>query len=273
MDIYHLALYCLIGAFGGFMAGMLGIGGGIVFIPIIQEIIRKSALESDKAFYVLANSLAIIFVVGISGSIKQYRLKNTDIKSSFITGICAILSSLLLSTLLTYFDLRDEKVFRYIFAVILVLTGLRMWLSRKQVEKETGPEQVVLPPLRQFIPAGLSAGIVTALTGLGGGVIMVPYFNKILKLPLKFSTGLSLSVIPLIAAPLLVFYSINSPGKEVFPGHQIGYIMYSAILPIVIAAGIASPFGVKVANKIKPKTLLIIFLTFIFVNLIKILFL
>lgn len=255
------------------MAGMLGIGGGIVFIPIIQEIIKKTALDHDKAFYVLANSLAIIFVVGLSGSYKQYKLKHTDFKASFVTGISAILSSLSMSAILTYLELRNEKVFRYIFAVILLLTGLRMWLSRKQVEAETDTKDLQLPPWKAFIPAGLLAGIITALTGLGGGVIMVPYFNRILKLPLKFATGLSLSVIPLIAAPLLIFYSIHNPGKEVFPGHQMGYIMYTAILPIVAAAGIASPFGVRVANKIKPETLLIIFLSFIAINLVKILFL
>ncbi|MCC6818226.1 MAG: sulfite exporter TauE/SafE family protein [Bacteroidia bacterium] len=272
MDLYHLIVFTLIGAFGGFMAGMLGIGGGIVFIPIIQEIIKNSALDEDISFYLIANSLAIIFVVGISGSIKQYKLKNTDIKASIITGICAILSSLSASALLNFYHLNDQKIFRYIFAVILVLTALRMWLSRKQVEHDSEIKNVIVPPLKSFVPIGVLAGIITALTGLGGGVIMVPYFNKILKLPLKFSTGLSLSIIPIVAAPLLIFYMTNKPGKEVFVGMQSGYIMWTAILPIVIAAGIASPLGVKFANQIKPKTLLFIFLSFIAINLIKTLF-
>ena len=146
-----------------------------------------------------------------------------------------------------------------------------MWMTKRNQKKKKTDDTINLPQLTAFIPAGFIAGLVTAITGLGGGVVMVPYFNKVLKLPIKFSTGLSLSVIPLIAAPLLVFYMINTPLKEVYPGAQTGYIMWMAILPITIAAGLASPLGVKVANKISNDTLLGIFLAFILINLTKIL--
>lgn len=270
MDLLHLTIFIIAGAFGGFMAGMLGVGGGIVFIPIIQEIVRGTAVQEDKAFYVLANSLAIVMVVGISGTVKQYKLKNTDLKSSLVTGISAIISSISISYLLRVYNLNDQEVFNYIFAGILIFTAVRMWIARRKMKNTTENEKVNLPSLKAFVPAGAFAGAVTAITGLGGGVVMVPYFNKVLKLPVKFSTGLSLSVIPIIAAPLLVFYMFNHPIKEVFPGMQTGFIMWSAIFPIVIAAGIASPLGVKVANKISGQTLLGIFIAFIVLNLIKI---
>lgn len=273
MDYTHLIIYIIAGAFGGFMAGMLGVGGGIIFIPIIQEIIRKNALESDKAFYVLANSLAIVLVVGISGSYKQYKLKNTNLKAALITGLFAILSSILISYSLKTFELNNPKVFNYIFASILIFTAIRMYISKRKNDKKESSDIVNLPDLKKFIPAGFLAGIITAITGLGGGVVMVPYFNNVLKLPIKFSTGLSLSVIPIIAAPLLIFYMVSQPHKEVFPGLQTGYILWSSILPIIIAAGLASPLGVKAANKISSKNLFIIFISFILINLTKILFL
>jgi len=272
MDYSHLIIFIIAGAFGGFMAGMLGVGGGIIFIPIIQEIVRNSAAESDKAFYVLANSLAIVLVVGISGSYKQYKLKNTNIKAAFVTGAFAILSSLLMSYILKSNHLNNPKVFSYIFAGVLIFTAIRMTIARQIDKKKESSDIVNLPDLNKFIPAGFLAGIITAITGLGGGVVMVPYFNNVLKLPIKFSTGLSLTVIPIIAAPLLVFYMISHPVKEVFPGLQTGYIMWSSILPIIIAAGIASQYGVKAANKISSKTLFTIFITFISLNLIKVLF-
>jgi len=272
MDYLHLSIFIIAGAFGGFMAGMLGVGGGIIFIPIIQEIVRTSALAEEKAFYVLANSLAIVLVVGISGSVKQYKLKNTDIKATLVTGVFAILSSVGVTVLLKYYDINNQQLFNYIFASILLLTALRMWVSKSKKKPGNEPEKVQLPSLKSFVPAGLLAGVVTAITGLGGGVVMVPYFNKFLKLPMKFSTGLSLSVIPIIAAPLLGYYMLSVPGKEVFPGAQTGFIMWTAVLPIIVAAGLASPLGVKVANKISSENLLRIFLAFILINLTKILF-
>ncbi len=266
-----LLLVLVLGWIGGFMAGMLGVGGGIIFVPVFQEIVRSHAIDSDKVSYVLANSLLIVLVVGISGTVKQYKLKNTDLKSSLTTGIAAVVSSLLLSFMLQYYKINDQKLFNYIFSFILVLTGLRMWYGKKS-KGDNEEKPLVVPPIKHFIPAGLLAGVVTALTGLGGGVIMVPYFNKVLKLPIKFSTGLSLSVIPIIAFPLLVFYSINQPQLVIYEGWQTGFILWPAVIPMIIAAGIASPFGVKAAFKMQPKTLLTIFLTFILINIVKVLF-
>ncbi len=272
MDYQHLIIFVIAGAFGGYMAGMLGVGGGIIFIPIIQEIVRFSALENEKAFYVLANSLAIVLAVGISGTYKQFKMKNTDLKSALVTGLFAIISSITVSYLLQYFHIRNQELFNYIFAAVLMVTAVRMWVSKRKQKKLQADETLHLPSLKRFIPAGLLAGIITAITGLGGGVVMVPYFNKVLKLPIKFSTGLSLSVIPIIATPLLLFYMFNQPVKEVYPGAQTGYVMWMAILPIIIAAALASPLGVKTASKISNDTLLGIFLTFILINLTKILF-
>jgi uncharacterized membrane protein YfcA len=264
-------LYLLAGAFGGFLAGMLGVGGGIVFIPVIQEIIRNKALTEESAFYVLANSVAVVLIVSISGTIKQYKMKNTNLKASAVTGLFAIISSLSLSLILKKYKINDPVLFNYIFAGILILTALRMWFSPKK--KDEDKEELNMPPLKQFIPAGFFAGLITALTGLGGGVVLVPYFNKILKLPIKFATGMSLSVIPFIATPVLLFYMTESPTKEVFPGLQTGYVMWTAILPLVIAAGIASPYGVKTANKMSSKTLFNIFMFFIVITILKVLFL
>lgn len=257
----------ILGFAGGFMAGMLGVGGGIIFVPFLHEIVKGHAEAADQVPYVLANSLAIVCVVGISGSIKQHKLKNTDIKASLVTGLSAICSSLLVSCLLKYFGINEPKLFNYIFILILVLTAARI-LYGKIREKED-IEILNLPKLGKFVPAGLFAGVITSMTGLGGGIVMVPYFNRILKLPIKFSTGLSLSVIPIITLPLLVFYIYNKPAIEVYPGMQSGYIMWTAILPIIIAAVIAAPMGVKTAQKLSSSTLLTIFLLFIAITIIK----
>jgi uncharacterized membrane protein YfcA len=259
----------MLGFVGGFLAGMLGVGGGIVFVPIFQEMVRFHDVQSDKVPYILANSLAIVFVIGISATIKQYKLKNTNLRASLITGLFAVISSLSISFGIQYLGINDPVLFRYIFATILVITALRMLYGQSKNKPEI--EQVNMPPMGKFIPAGLFAGVVTSLTGLGGGVVMVPYFNKILKLPIKFSTGLSLSVIPLIALPLLLFYTFNKPMLAI-QHLQTGYIVWIIVLPIIIAAIIAAPYGVKFAQKLSSKTLTRIFLAFIILTLIKTLF-
>jgi uncharacterized membrane protein YfcA len=270
-EIWFLFLVIGLGFLGGFMAGMLGVGGGIIFVPVFREIVHLHPVEADKVPYILSNSLLIIFFVGISGTIKQYKIGNTNLKLAVITGLAAIASSLSISWILHYFKLTNQKVFNYIYASLLIFTATRMWMGRNKTKNED-VASLVLPDENKFIPAGFFAGIITALTGLGGGVIMVPYFNKILKLPIKFATGLSLTVIPVIAFPLLVFYMVNQPEVPVFEGLQTGFILWPAVMPMLIAASLASPLGIRAAHKMKSETVLTIFLIFILVNLVKILF-
>jgi hypothetical protein len=107
-------------------------------------------------------------------------------------------------------------LFKTFFSIVMLLTIARVLYG--QIKNKTENDVLNMPAYSKFVPAGLLAGVITSLTGLGGGVIMVPYFNKILKLPVKFSTGLSLSVIPIIALPLIVFLSFFFSPKGSYRG-------------------------------------------------------
>ena len=267
ISIVFLLIILALGFTGGLLAGLLGVGGGIVFVPLFQEIAAKHPIVSERVDYVIANSLLVVFIVGISGSIKHIKLKNTHLKAALTTGLSAVFSSLILSYTIKQLGLNNPQVFKWLFSIILVFTGIRMWSGKKQEEQSN--QTVIIPPLKQFIPAGLIAGCITALTGLGGGIIMIPYFNKINKLPLKFATGLSLTVIPILAFPLLSYYALLGPTKAIYNGLQTGYILWPIALPMVLAASIASPLGIKIAQKIPSKTLLIIFTVFIVLTILK----
>ena len=266
MPITEILLLVLAGLVGGFLAGMLGVGGGIVFVPVIQLILTYHKISEGSVAYTLANSLVIVFAVGISGTIKQLKLKNTHLPSAFATGISASISSMLLTYLIYKYDLSNPQLFNYIFAFILILTAVRMLFSNKLEATE-----LVIPNIRKFIPAGLFAGVVTALSGLGGGVVMVPYFNKVLRLPIRFATGLSLSVIPMIALPLIIFYASLTPTAFIDDKFQTGYLVWPLLIPVIASAILASSYGVKFAQKLAPKTLTTVFITFVILTLIKIL--
>lgn len=246
---------------------MLGVGGGIVFIPVIQEVLRIHGIQDDFVAYTLANSLMLVFIVGISGTLKQMQLGNTHLFSALVTGVSAIISSFAITLLINEYHWIDQRVFNTIFATLLIVTAIRMSFSDKK--ENPGSAGIVIPDAKKFVPAGLFAGTITALSGLGGGIIMVPYFNKVLKLPIRFSTGLSLSVIPVIALPLLVYYSVVKPSEVVYKGYQTGYIIWPVILPIVIAAIFASRYGIKFSQKLPPRVIHWIFIGFIVITLGK----
>lgn len=245
---------------------MLGVGGGIVFVPVIQLILSYHQITEGTVSYTLSNSLVIVFAVGLSGTIKQLKLKNTHLPSALATGISASISSMVLTFLISKYNLSNPVLFNYIFALILILTAVRMLFSKKLEATD-----LTIPPITKFIPAGLFAGVVTALSGLGGGVVMVPYFNKVLKLPIRFATGLSLSVIPMIALPLIIFYGSLQPKAYVDAQFQTGYLIWPMLIPVVVSAMLASGFGVRFAQRLTPKTLTTVFITFVIITLVKIL--
>lgn len=268
MDFQLILLFFISGVIGGFLAGLLGVGGGVVFVPVIQYFIKDKVADDDFVAYTIANSLFIIFIVGVFGWYEQLKVKNTDSKTSLIVGFTAVITSLITSYLIKEFNITDKRIFNSFFTILIILTVVRMLMSYFLKQKD--PEKVVLPSVKYLMPIGFITGAVTALTGLGGGVIMVPYFNKVLKLPIKFSTGLSLSIIPIIALPLIVFYLIIGPKEIMSGGFQTGYIMWQVVLPIGFIAAFSAKYGVKFAQKRKPQTILLIFIVFVSLTLLKV---
>jgi len=266
LPITEILLLVLAGLVGGFLAGMLGVGGGIVFIPVIQLILTYHGIIEGNVSYTLANSLVIVFAVGIIGTFKQLKLRNTHLPSAFATGISASISSMAITFVIFKYDWSNPQLFNYIFAFILIVTTVRMLFSNKFEATD-----LVIPKISKFIPAGLFAGVVTALSGLGGGIVMVPYFNKVLKLPIKFAAGLSLSVIPMIALPLIIFYANLKPAAVVDEKFQTGYLVWPLLIPVILSSILASGYGVKFAQKLTAKTLTTVFITFVIMTLVKIL--
>ena len=107
-----------------------------------------------------------------------------------------------------------------------------------------------------------------ALSGLGGGVIMVPLFRMVLKMPMKDSTALSLSIIPLLSLPPLINYLLsNAPAKmEVL---HTGYLVWPIALPIAVGVAIFAGIGLKFSKRISVLSLRIIFALLSTVILIK----
>ncbi len=270
MDIQLIILFFIGGLLGGFLAGLLGVGGGIVFVPLIHIVLDKFnvSIGTDAVNYTLANSLSIVLVVGIFGTIKHYKNKNTHIPSALVIGLFAIISSLSITILIKIYNFHNPMVFKGIFVAILSVTAIRMLWSLKQQKVKS---ELILPAKNKLIPAGIFTGFVTALSGLGGGVVMVPYFTNILKMPIKFATGLSVTVIPLIALPLLIFYSMETATQIIFPNLQLGYILLPMVAPIIAGALIATSYGIKAAQKMNEKTIAKIFIAFVVLTIFKVL--
>lgn len=254
MEVTAVVILMLFGMTGGFLSGLLGVGGGIIFIPIISYYLKQAGLEDDEFVrYLLANSFATIFFAGLISTYKQYRIQQFYPKQILLTASFAMLTSAAVTYLITSESWYSKRTFGIIFLILLLFTVFRILLKKPKAQYE-----VAQTPKHKYLITGFLTGIITALSGLGGGVVMIPLFNQYIKIDMKSSSAISIGVIPLILIPVLATYLFSTPVQNVAES-QIGYVLPLLFFPMVAGLLFAAPLGVATAQKISDKLLKIIF--------------
>lgn len=265
LELSDYILLALFGSIGAFLSGFLGVGGGIVYIPVLDYFLSKMGLKNDvlvKA--ILANSLFTIIFSGSVSSYKQYKMGNFYPKEILRTAIPGMLSALILTYLIKTGDWYSKQIFNYVFAMMLLTIVLRMFAKKPIVIGEQNA------PDWKYRTTGFFAGMVTAFSGLGGGVVMTPLFTDWLKQSIKKASSISNGVIPLFAIVMGV-YNLSSPASEKLIDYQIGNIFLPVVFPMILATFVFAPMGVKMAQKASQKTIRLVFASFVSAVFIKLL--
>ncbi len=269
LQLLDYVLLLIAGALGGYMSGLIGVGGGVIFVPILTHFFLLLGYTDDVLVKtVLANSLFAIVFTGGSISYKQYRANNFFLKEVLATAIPGIASSLLMSGLIEMGTWYSKSLFNIVFAALLLPLIVKTFFDKKTIYQIDKKEAI---SIKKYSIVGLLTGIVSSLSGLGGGVVMIPAFTDGLKLNIKKASSISTGVIPLFALPISTYYMFAKPAFNIST-YQVGYICFPVVLPIIIAAFIFSPLGVKTAHSSKPQHIRFVYGIFISLLFIKIMF-
>lgn len=264
MGIEEILVLIALGAIGGFLSGLLGVGGGVIFIPVFEYYFgAKLGFEGEELVrFILANSFAAIVVAGISATRKHRKMGRFYPRMILTIAIPAIVTGSVITQLIASRPWYKEEYFKGLFILVLFYTVVRTLLKKHPKEQEEAPIRSHVLPL-----IGMAAGAVSSLSGLGGGVALIPLLTGFAKLDMKKASAVSIGVIPVMVLPYVLIYSFQ---QTTYDGPlQFGYLSVLALLPVSVGVLVFSSLGVKVAQRSHDRTLRYIFATLILILIVK----
>ena len=215
------------GLISGVIAGLLGIGGGIITIPLLVT------LGYTPVQAIATSSLAIV-ITSISGSLQNWWMGYFDFKRVIYLGIPAFLTT----GIGVYFANKiPSYIILFTFGIILLANIYLIELRKQLAFKEMENTATVFNPLVSKIGTGGAAGILAGLFGLGGGTIMVPLQMLLLKEEIKVAIQTSLGVIVITALAACTGHALE------------GNILF--VQGIVLGCG--GLLGVQISTRTLPK--------------------
>lgn len=251
MEFFFLVLA---GILGGFIAGLVGIGTGIIMLAIIPMVLPNYGVKPDDLVtYTVANTIFATMCSALVNIFTVLRQGNMQWKKSLLVSLAATLTAIFVFETFVKSDYYSKTLFNSIVILLLIVIIYRT-IKKLRIERHK-PERSNTTKLSL---AGASAGALAALTGLGGGAVLMPMLNLWLRMDIIKARNISFVTIFSIATVLSVINLFgNSPDASV---NAQGLIIYQLILPISIGVVIGSPLGVLSGNRVKPKTITVLFL-------------
>ncbi|MFT6920401.1 MAG: putative membrane protein YfcA [Cognaticolwellia sp.] len=231
----------LLGAAVGFFAGLLGIGGGLIIVPVLVYLLPLLGISAELAFpMALATSLASIIFTSTSAAFAHHKNGNIPWPIAQRLVITVAIGAMLGAVIAGMLSL---KALTLIFASAVLILAAYMFLSIKTERSVALPSNWVL----QFI--GLFTGVLASLMGIAGGAILVPILMYY-SLSMRQAIGLATASGIIVALFGALGYVIIGLGQSDLPPWSIGYIYLPALLGIVLTSSLFAPLGVKAGAKL-----------------------
>ena len=252
--IQMLVLLAVIGAFAGVLAGLLGVGGGIVLVPAFFYAFQTLGYEGPQLMQMcLATSLATIIVTSVRSVLSHNKKGAVDwqILRGYAPGIIlgAVLGMLLVAQLASI-------VLQAIFGVLALVVGLYMGVGRS--EWRLGP---AVPSGAGRAVASPAIGFLSVLMGIGGGSFGVP-FMSLFSVPIHRAVATAAGFGVLIAVPAVLgflFIQIDE-GRPPFTLGAINLVAFGIVIAMTL---LTTPLGVRLAHAMDPKPLKRVFAVFL----------
>jgi len=261
-----LLLFAAFGALAGLLAGLLGIGGGVLLVPLFLFTFPLVGIPQELVPHcAIGTSLAIIIPTAVSSTLAHRKHGNVEWHQVAWLGIGGAVGALIGSTLAAYLP---GLYLKGLFGLMQMAVAGRMLAAGSSVPHEHVDQVAPLP----LVLVGLVGGSFSAFFGIGGGVVAVPLLLFVLNLPMHRAVGNSSALIVLSASVGAISYAGHGWGVPGLPPGSFGYVMQPVAVTIAPFTILFAHLGVKLANRTSRDKLVHIFALLLILVGLKILY-
>jgi uncharacterized membrane protein YfcA len=230
-----------LGAISGVMAGLFGVGGGLVIVPVLAMLFSAHGFPAELVMIMsVATSLATIVFTSISSVLAHHRLN-----SVLWEKVRAMAPGIMVGTAIgaVVADRISGDLLRVIFIVYLIIVGVQMAL---QLTPKPGRQ-----PPSKLLDAGVAVviGVLSSLLGIGGGTLTVPFLVHF-QTPMRNAVAVASACGLPIAVVSTIGYVLLGRNLTHLPEWSLGYIHLPSFLGIVLTSIYTAPIGAKLAHKL-----------------------
>lgn len=241
-----------LGLLAGIVAGLFGLGGGILFTPILFVIFSNAGI-TDPVVLTIGSALFCTFVAATGSSVRQFQQQNFYWSEGLKVGLLGAVGVFLGKQVITS-DYYSQQVFVIFFSLLLMYVAFMFY--RRGSQQSRAVQQNNRPVTgRQAAVTGGIGGFVAALAGIGGGGVMVPLLNLWYKKDFARAVSISSLAIVLISLSGWVQLAFFNGSTQTLTAYHIGYVDFGAALPLAVGGLIGGFVGALFNLKIKRRYL------------------
>ena len=251
-DMESLVIFALTGLAAGVLAGLFGVGGGLIMVPALAFILPARSVPAEIVMQVaIGTSLAVIAFTSLS-STRAHHARG-GVRWDVLRGFAPGLAAGALAGAFVAHALKGRTLELIVGAGALAVAAQMLRDSLKPAGQPSA-EKVPAPPPGELLFAGGIIGVLSSLVGIGGGSLSVPYLAA-RRLPMVQAVGTAAAGgVPIAWAGALGFV-LSGWGQSGLPAAHLGYVSLAALAGLAVFSVAAAPFGARLAHRLPAQRL------------------
>ncbi|MFK7795488.1 MAG: sulfite exporter TauE/SafE family protein [Gammaproteobacteria bacterium] len=263
MGFDSVVIFLLLGGVVGFFAGLLGVGGGGIMVPVLTSYFLYKNVPVDSVVHLaLGTSMASIIMTSASSLYAHQRHQGVVWNIVKVMAPAVLIGTFVATYLVTHISSQQLAIF---FAVFMTYVSIQMFLNIQPKPSRSIPGKVGL------LSAGGGIGAISAVVAIGGGSLTVPFLAWH-NVPIKKAIGTSAAIGFPIAIAGTLGYLINGLSNTYQQDYLYGFIYLPAVMLISLVSYFTAPLGARLAHRLPVPVLKKVFALFLLLLGAKMLF-